>query len=984
MELILQKDLPHQQKAVEAVCNVLKGATISSPSFYYQNPLIDIYDSIIKKNIAEIQKTVRPEIRGSNDINDFLNLDIKMETGTGKTYVYTKTIYEMHKMYGINKFIIVVPNLPIKAGIKQFIEDPYVKRHFKDVCGYNCEIELGVLESVNKRKGKSYFPSVVREFVKGSYQISNKIYVLLTNMQLLTNGNMLSREDYDYGVEGFYRPLDALKSTHPIVILDEPHRFTKGQKAWQTITKELAPQCLVRYGATFPESTTGRGKNRITVKDYHNLLYDLNAFDSFNQNLIKGVTKEHFEPLSKRDEKVKITTINSRASAILHYYKKGESTKIFAFSKDDSLSRISHSFNGLKITAIGKNYLELSNGQTKYQGEEFSTDVYSTSYQEQMLRLALERHFETERVNFNRKNKIKTIALFFIDDIYSYRNNPNSEKEPYLKNFFERLLLERIDVELSNISEYESDYKEYLIASKNNISACHSGYFSHDNSDSDEEINKEVKEILYEKKQLLSFHNLDGIYNTRRFLFSKWTLKEGWDNPNVFTIAKLRSSGSENSKLQEVGRGLRLPVDEFGNRISNEEFKLNYIVDFTEADFAQKLAEQINNELPNIYHIDEKVLKSIAKKLSLDEDNLFLDLLSKNYIDRNYNIKLENREKFFEEYPDFNSEVKSGKIVDNNIQKQPPIKIRKDVYSELKDLWEAINQRYLLYYDNNINHDLTHAIQDILEKSTFNKVVISSSRNIITSDGNRMITSQGTGVQYAIDKPIAYSEFLKSINRQTNIPINTMHQAIIAYHKSNGGLDSNFINEYSAANFVIKFNEWKSENLAGRFKYKRANLSVGSTALTNIDGSPKNEIVQGRIGTKIIAGEPSKKYLYDVIAFDSPLERENITTNIEEIIVYGKIPRNSISIPTITGGTYSPDFMYVVKKDSGEKELNVIIETKDVENKTSLRGIEQAKINCAEEFFKQLKNDGYKVTFQKQINNKKIKTIIDEVLNSSI
>ena len=202
-------------------------------------------------------------------------------------------------------------------------------------------------------------------------------------------------------------------------------------------------------------------------------------------------------------------------------------------------------------------------------------------------------------------------------------------KEPYLLNTFERLLKEKLEKEISNLNEYEDEYKEYLEESLANISSCHAGYFAQDNSDTDEDIAKEVDEILNGKKQLLSFKNPDGSANTRRFLFSKWTLKEGWDNPNVFTIAKLRSSGSEISKLQEVGRGLRLPVDENGNRISSEEFQLNYIVDFTEADFAQKLIDQINGELPQATTITEEKLEEVAKKRNITSDELFYDLYAR-------------------------------------------------------------------------------------------------------------------------------------------------------------------------------------------------------------------------------------------------------------------------------------------------------------------------------------------------------------------
>jgi type III restriction enzyme len=981
MELILKEGLPHQQTAINAVSNVFDDNCINMQRMYYSNPIIEISNSTISDNINKIQSKINPENRGNDGISSYLNLDIKMETGTGKTYVYVATIFELHKRYKINKFIIVVPTLTIKAGTKQFIEDNYVKQHFRDVCKYGTEIELQVLEAKKTKKGKTYFPGTVREFVSGSYQNSNKIYVLLTNMALLTGSNMLTRDDYDYGVEGFYRPVDAIKATRPIVIIDEPHRFSKSQKTFESITQNISPQCIIRYGATFPTIETGKGKNKKTVKDYHHLLYDLNACDSFNQNLIKGIAKEHFEPLSKREDKVKITTIESKTSATFSFIQRDKSPLRRKLKQGDPLSLISEQLDGIEISAIGSNYIELSNGQCKFQGEEFSTDIYSSSYQEQMIKLAIERHFETEKENFNRKFKIKTLALFFIDDILSYRKDAKAGKEPYLKNIFEKLLLERIEYELKKHSGSDNnEYKEYLLASKADIPGCHAGYFSQDNSDSDEEIAKEVDEILFGKKQLLSIKNEDGKYNTRRFLFSKWTLKEGWDNPNVFTIAKLRSSGSDNSKLQEVGRGLRLPVDENGNRISNEEFKLNYIVDFTEADFAEKLVKEINDELPIGFIITDSKLDEVAQKMSMSKNDLFKQLLLKDFIDMDRNIIAEKSEQFFEEYPDFKIGVSSGKITNNNKKPDKKIKIRPAVYNELKQLWEAINHKYLLYYDQiEEKNYLQQEIEKIFAEDIFVDVVMSSTREEISAVDGQMILNEDTGVQYTVERPIPYSDFLKRINRQTNIPIKLLNNSLISYSQKKEICQSQ-INEFSAANFVSKFSEWKNDTLQGRFKYQKTNLKLSSTALSNSDGTPKKEITQGRIGTKITEGKPIAKYLYDSFAYDSPLEKENITTNIDEIVVYGKIPRSSIAIPTITGSTYSPDFMYVVKKTNGEKSLNIVVETKDVENQTDLRGIEKAKINCAKVFFSQLTIDGYKVEFHEQLNNKKIKQIIEDVL----
>ena len=191
MELILQNNLPHQQLPVEAVGDALKEVYWESPKVYYANPTLSWkLRSQLFEPIIDVKKRLVPNMPPKlqePEENAPLNLDIKMETGTGKTYVYTKTIFELHQRYGLNKFIICVPSLPIKAGAEQFLKDLYVQRHFNDACGYHCEIEVGVLEAAKTKKGKRYFPGVVRDFVEGSRQQRNKIYVLLLNMALLTN-----------------------------------------------------------------------------------------------------------------------------------------------------------------------------------------------------------------------------------------------------------------------------------------------------------------------------------------------------------------------------------------------------------------------------------------------------------------------------------------------------------------------------------------------------------------------------------------------------------------------------------------------------------------------------------------------------------------------------------------------------------------------------------------------------------------------------
>ncbi|MDR2104711.1 MAG: type III restriction-modification system endonuclease [Deferribacteraceae bacterium] len=976
MELILQQDLPHQQRAVEAAASVLDGVEVAPSSVYYENPIINLSDPLIAENISRLQKDIPNEMRGAAAINSCLCFDIKMETGTGKTYVYTKIIYEMFKRYKFNKFIVVVPSLAIKLGAVQFLEDSYVRRHFSDSCGYAAELEINVLEALkNKRKNRTYFPRAVDDFVRATSQNTKNINVLLVNMQLLTSAKLLTRDDYDYGAEGFYRPLDALRAVRPLIIIDEPHRFTRGQRAYNVIVDEIKPQCIIRIGAAFPDAAGKQGGG----KDYQNLLYNLNACEAFNQNLIKGIAKEHFEPISKKNEKIKVLSIKRGDSAVFQYKQKGGQTKSYEVKAGDSMAIVNDLFSGIEISAIERSAVEFSNGIRKSVGEEIDPEVYMNSYQEQMISLALERHFESEKENFcNRRFKIKTLALFFIDDITSYRLDKDG-KDPYLLRMFERLLREKIKNMISALSEQESEYRQYLLASLEDISASHAGYFSRDNTDTDEDIASEVDIILRKKKELLAFRKGDGSYNTLRFLFSKWTLKEGWDNPNVFTIAKLRSSGSENSKLQEVGRGLRLPVDENGNRVSNEEFMLNYIVDFTEADFAERLVKQVNSEVSAAFAVSEERLQAAAEKLNMTIDALFIELLCKKYINIKCEINLELRDNFLAEYPIFAEGVLAGKIKNCNRERLNKVKIRKGAYKDICRLWEYINRRYLLIYDKDLDDAIGSAVLTLLMGDIFSESALTSRRKIIKGQNGQVAATEADGISKTIVQPLHYGEFLKRISKSTNIPISVIHKSLCEYSARYNKIDAKHINETTAVKFISAFKEWRADNLKGRFKYTKGSIPVGATSLSYADGSAREEIVQGRIGRYIDQGEINPKYLYDSYTYDSKLEKENLTTDIEEVIVYGKIPKNSIAIPTTMGGVYSPDFIYIIKRADGGKELNIIVETKGVEDKTHLRGDEEVKIECAKLFFQTLSDEGYKVYFRAQLNSKKMKAIIDEL-----
>ena len=982
MELKLESGLDHQMLAVDAISEVFKMVEIDQEVANSSNPIVNLDSRQLGANMRAVQRNERQNValkfRTDQPVGNALCLDIKMETGTGKTYVYTRTIFELHKLYGINKFIIAVPSIPIKAGTGAFLNETYARAHFKNTLGYDAEISLGVLEAEKKqKKGRKYFPSVVRNFVEGSRQNTNKIYVLLVNRSLLTNGKMLTRNDYDVTVADYARPFDALRATHPFVIIDEPHTFSRDQKAYKVIMQELAPQCIIRFGATFPMTTIGKGKKKMVVRDYEHLLYDLNAQRSFASNLIKGVMKEHFEPANNSNEKVKLLSIEDKKTATFQYISqtKKESKSL---GVGDSLSILSNDLAGLTITGLTNDTVTLSNGMDKRKGEEFCVDIYSSSYQESMMRLAIQRHFETERENFHReKGRIKTLALFFIDDIVSFRGDDQGNGA-WLREKFDHLLTSQLKAELKK--DNSEEYEAYLKESLKDIAACRAGYFSQDNSDSDEAVKKEMDDILRNKTELLSIVGTDGEYNTRRFLFSKWTLKEGWDNPNVFTICKLRSSGSENSKLQEVGRGLRLPVDEFGNRVKDDSFYLNYIVDFTERDFADRLVMEINEDVQteSLTHIALEDMQRVAALRKTTDLALLMELVQKQYVlDLDRKLNPEKVMDFFAEYPEFNNVT--GKVKDRNKGSRDMVKIRKAKYDELKELWTQLNRKYIVFYQQGIDEQIAKALPKLLAKDVFVHQTIQSKRQKVTAAEGKAVSVQQAGQAYVLaGKEMRYNEFLKRACRQTSIPMTMLHTAICEYAKTH--TIEGYINESSLSAFIAKFSGWKVKNLQNLVKYRQANYSSQSTAFTNADGSLKDEVLQWTIGKNVLSAEPSPKYLYDKVVYDSPLERENIMTEVDRVIVYGKIPQKSICIPNITNDLYSPDFMYVVERKDGKKELNVVIETKDVPNDEAKRTVEDAKIKNAELFFKQLKLDGYEVKFCRQLQSQKMANIISGLL----
>lgn len=963
----LERGLKHQTDAVNSIISVFQEVNIFKPKSLNSNPVIELDSKIIPINISRIQDEngIFSEYKKFDKKDDkCLNLDIKMETGTGKTFTQIKTIFELNEKYGFTKFIIIVPTKPIKAGTKNFIESADTKKFFRDEYDES-EIELRTIEPLKKRKGREYFPGVVREFVSASNNNTKKIQVMLINSQLITNGKMLTKE-YDTNILDDYTiPGDAIKTTLPIVIIDEPHKFDKNNITYKKIQSVFSPQLIIRFGATFPYRDS---KNQ--ERDYQHLLYNLTSVQAFKDNLVKGVISECVPSNHSSNIRIKITSIiNKEKCNIQRIDEKG--IKTFELFKGDTLSIVHGDFDGIEIIEIRKNSILLSNGIECFNNQELVPDNYSMSYQDMMIETAIERHFEIEEDNFNRG--IKSLALFFIDDVSSYRRQ--KDKNPYILESFERILKRKLEEKISILKD--SEYKKYLEESLNNIHKCHAGYFSIDNSDSSDETIEQVNEILNDKEKLLKIKDGDK-FNLRRFIFSKWTLKEGWDNPNIFTIAKLRSSGSENSKLQEVGRGLRLPVNNNLNRIDNEQFFLNYIVSFSEKNFINELRNEINYESSSKNKITTEDIKNYCKSNNIEYTPFYIKLLTIEAIDPEGNII--NADKLYEMCPDLNDRVSKNKIYDRNEKDSKNIAIRKNKYNEIKKLWELINQKYIINYTKFENNEVEDAVFNILCMGLESVDQLISDRKMLNIDDDFDIgVQQLSGLAIDTKRIIKYNEFLKRVNEITNIPIVNIHNALVRYNEINK-ISKDFFNSTVLSKICIEINNWKADALFKRFTYKKTNLPIHPTSLTNDDGSVKDTIVIGNVGTSKEDGNPQEKYLYDVIAFDSPIERKNILEEINEVTVFGKIPKSSVKIPVANGGTYSPDFMYLVEKKDGTSELNLIIESKDVTSERDLRSAEKYKIDCARKLFEQLEKEGLNIKFKTQLKNDTIGNIVKNLI----
>lgn len=939
---ILLEELPHQLDALKALNDAFYGVdnyTLDPDREYvYANPII---------KGRGLEKT---------------NIDIKMETGTGKTYVGVRAIYELHQKYGLFKFIVVVPSPAIKEGWKNFIEADYAKQHFSQYYE-NTQINLNVINAGDFNSKKGLLPAHLVEFIEGDRLNSSTIQVLLINAGMLNSKSM--KKDYAQTLlSGWTSPLDGLKATRPIVIIDEPHRFPRDKANYKAITA-VEPQMIIRFGATFPEIKEGKGSQAIIVKDYYRKQpqFNLNAISSFNNGLVKGIDV-YYPNVTETESKDRYVVESVTNQELI--LKKNSTT--YSYKKGGILS-----FDGDIYYEGAK---RLSNGLELEKGMVFLPATMTSSYQELIIRDAIEKHFETEISNFMRENdnqaKVKTLTLFFIDSIKSYRDDKGWLKEifeKYLKQKVEALIREFRLKKLPREQEYLSFLQRTLVDLKDNV---HAGYFGEDRGTGDEAIQAEVDDILKNKEKLLSFKDEKGNWQTRRFLFSKWTLREGWDNPNVFVIAKLRTSGSENSKIQEVGRGLRLPVDENGHRLLQDELpsRLSFLIGYDEKEFANKLVSEVNNDVEtklNTSKLTDETIKLILSKVdNLSEEELLEELDLKDIIKRNNDFKENGFENLIQMYPFLieTTHLNEGRITTGGLKNKQRIKLNKKNWNKMRHIWEQFSNRYMLELDRVDDSALQLLIDEIIQnENNYDLQYTEFTRHKVdySNESHEMRVSEQRA-SYNSRKPIPgmkYGEFLKKLVQQTKLRPAQLHKSLFVALKEKYNGNTNYLNEITLSNLIRDFKGRFEQRYAQRFHYHALDFQ----ASTSVYDTKTNDFKEDILATVIGVNEDNDiiedgRELYDIppLRYDSVNpERDLLNYGYDSTIIsFGKLPRKAIQVPKYMGGTTTPDFVYIVERED-ESNVYLLVETKA--DGSGRRLSDEQIVDIQEKFFNELKQN---------------------------
>ncbi len=957
----------------------------------YKNEAVELSDEQLLKNICEIQSLHNIKL-SSALVKDFgsCSLDIEMETGTGKTYVYIKTMFELNKRYGWSKFIVVVPSIAIREGVKKSFE--ITEDHFMEYYGKKARYFIYNSSNLNQLD---------------SFSSDAGINVMIINTQAFAasmseeknvegrKGDAAARIIYSKRDEfGSRRPIDVIAANRPILILDEPQKMGKEEGATQKALKRFCPLFSLNYSATH-------------VK-HHNVVYVLDALDAYNKRLVKKIEVKGFElkNLLGTDQYLYLEGI-----ALSHQkppmarielevaYQKFIKRELRTFEMGDSLyvaSKEMEQYKGLFVSDIDplRNCVTLSNGDRLFVGDVIG-DISEKDMRRIQIRETIASHFEKEEKLF--RDGIKTLSLFFIDEVAKYRQYDENGKEclgEYGRMFEE----EYVSVLDDYIGLFDTPYQKYLKEKGSDAHAVHRGYFSIDKR-TGHSVDSKLKRgtefsddisaydlILKNKERLLSFEE------PTRFIFSHSALREGWDNPNVFQICTLKHSDSQMGKRQEVGRGLRLSVNQAGNRMDIQSCgervhdinMLTVVASESYKDFIAGLQADIKEVL---YDRPTKATEEYfkGKTIFADEapivinDNqaraIYRYLLKNDYIDDDAYVTdayradaagqtlaplptelqvmakgihslikgIFDESVFNEMVEDANKAKVKGNPLNQNFEKE-----------EFQALWGQLNHKYAYAVEFDSQELIEKAVQHVNEKLFVSELQYTATVGQQRGELNEYDLERGDAfasakartqklqrnkaahVKYDLIGKVAEGTVLT--RRTAAAILGRLSPDKLAMFKNN---PEEFISK-----MIRLINEQKAHRIVEKISYHQ------------IEGEYENEIFTAdRPIESFDKAYRAEKHIQDYVFTDGMAEQSverRFAQDLEqavEVCVYAKLPRG-FQIPTPVGN-YSPDWA-IAFHEGTVKHIYFVAETKGTMESLNLRPIEDAKISCARKLFNEM------------------------------
>ena len=985
-----------QADAAKAVVDVFVGQPYLTPSYMmdrgegnYQMSVTDkedfrgwgnqkivpeLSDGLILENLQKVQRD--NQLKPSDKLEGKFNLTIEMETGVGKTYTYIKTMYELNKHYGWSKFIVVVPSVAIREGVYKSFQ--VTQDHFAEEYGKKVRFFI-------------YNSSQLTEIDR--FASDNSINVMIINSQAFNaKGKDARRIHMKLDEFRSRRPIDIIAKTNPILIIDEP-QSVEGKQTKENL-KQFNPLMTLRYSATHKSDSI------------YNMVYRLDAMEAYNKRLVKkiavkGITESGSAATESYVYLESINLSKAAPTATIQFDFKGNKcvrkvTRIVneGYSLYDNSGQMEEYRQGFVVSRIDgrDDSIEFINGIKIYVG-----DIIGQVSEEQIRRIQIREtilsHIERERELFYKG--IKVLSLFFIDEVAKYReyDGAGDPKNGIYADIFEeeyRDIIRNLQIKIR-----ESEYIDYI----NSISEdkTHAGYFSTDKKGKmvDSKLSRketttddvDAYDLIMKNKELLLDRNPQK--SPVRFIFSHSALREGWDNPNVFQICTLKQSGSDVRKRQEVGRGLRLCVNEDGERmdtniLGNEVHNVNVLTVIAsesydnfakglQTEIAEAVTDRPKKVTPQLF-IDKVIQDSNGKKQTVDDTlglAIYTDLIINGYIDKKgeltdiyYEDKSNNELKLADEVKGFEASV--VEIIDsiydsrtmmpenarsNNIE----LKVDEDKLAmpEFKALWSKINSKSVYVVDFDTDELVKKAIISLDKKLNVSKIYLKVETGVMKKIKSKDDLMSGT----------AFIKEGSAIHENTSISSSNIKYDLIGKLVDETGLTRKAIIQILQGIRTTTFEQFKNNpeefiiKAAALINDEKATAIIQHITYDMIDEKYGTDVftdptIKGRLG---INAMKVNRHLYDHIMFDSTNEKKFVTEMdiSKNIKVYVKLPDGFyISTPV---GRYNPDWA-IAFCEGGVKHIYFVAETKGTMSSMQLRLIEESKIHCAGEHFKAISN----------------------------